>query len=134
MDDRFYLAVYDEERLKHYQNQQNQTNQTNQQNQQNQQNQTDQQNKQNQHISLLKKEDYVRNVVLPCYELCQAGEYQAIRRSRFSEVAGRLYQLDESLLPILDEIMSPELVRHQAMAADEERLYNVFVYVCEDES
>ena len=50
-------------------------------------------------------------------------------RSRFSEAAGQLYQLDEGLLSLLDEMMAPELIRHQAMAADEERLYNVYVYV-----
>lgn len=96
MDDRFYLAAYDEERMD------------------------------------LNQEDSVCDVVIPGYEFCQAGAFQAIRRSRFSEIAGRLYQLEEQMLPVLDQLLAPELVRHQAMAADEERLYNVYVYVAED--
>ena len=104
MDDRFYLAVYNEERMRACGN-----------------------------PELLKQENFVCDVVLPSYEFCESGGFQAIRRSRFSEVAGKLYQLDEKLLSLLDEMLAPELVRHQAMAADEERLYNVYVYVGETE-
>lgn len=100
MDDRFYLAVYDEERMLGCGE-----------------------------PALLRPEDFVCDVVLPSYELCDAGGFQAVRRSRFSEAAGKLYQLDEGLLSLLDEMMAPELIRHQAMAADQERLYNVYVYV-----
>lgn len=96
MDDRFYLAVYDEGRMN------------------------------------VNPEDYVCDVVLPGYELCQAGAFPAIRRSRFAQTAGRLYQLEEQMLPIFDQLLAPELIRHQAMAADEERLYNVYVYVAKD--
>lgn len=104
MDDRFYLAVYDEERMLACGD-----------------------------PALLKQEDFVCNVVLPSYEFCESGGFQAIRRSRFSEVAGKLYELDEKNLALLDGIMAPELIRHQAMAADEERLYNVYVYVADRE-
>lgn len=100
MDDRFYLAVYDEERMLACGE-----------------------------PELLRPEDFVCDVVLPSYELCETGGFQAVRRSRFSEVAGKLYQLDEKILSLLDDMMAPELIRHQAMAADEERLYNVYVYV-----
>lgn len=96
MDDRFYLAVYDEERI------------------------------------LPDRDRYVCDVTIPCYEFCRAGDFKGIRRSRFSEVAGKLYQLDEQIISRLDEELAPELVRHQAMAADEERLYNVYLYVAEE--
>lgn len=104
MDDRFYLAVYDEERMLACGE-----------------------------PALLRQEDFVCDVVLPSYEFCESGGFQAIRRSRFSEVAGKLYRLNEEILSLLDRVMAPELVRHQAMAADEERLYNVYVYVAEKE-
>lgn len=105
MDDRFYLAVYDEERMLACGN-----------------------------PELLKQEDFVCDITLPSYEFCESGGFQAVRRSRFSEVAGKLYQLDQKILSRLDEVMAPELVRHQAMAADENRLYNVYVYVAETDN
>lgn len=104
MDDRFYLAVYDEERMRKCSN-----------------------------LPFLKEEDFVCDIVLPSYEFCSLGEIRAIRRSRFSEVAAKLYLLNEEILPALDGMMEPELVRHQAMAADDVRVYNVYVYVSEQE-
>jgi gamma-glutamylcyclotransferase (GGCT)/AIG2-like uncharacterized protein YtfP len=76
---------------------------------------------------------YVNDVVIPSYELCEAGGWKAVCKSRFAEVSGGLYRLDEAVLSQLDEALAPELVRHQAMAADEERLYNVYLYVTEAE-
>ena len=100
MDDRLYLAVYDEERMRNF--------------------------------CELGKEDYVCDTTLPGYEFCETGGFQAIRKSRFSEVACQLYQMQEEHLQHLDRLLAPELARHQAMAADEERLYNVYVYVAEE--
>lgn len=110
MDDRLYLAVYDRQRMKRC-------------------------------IPAIIKEHYICEIVLPGYEACQiqaaAAEGGRIRslkgicRSRFAETPASLYELDESILPMLDQEMAPELVRHQAMAADDERLYNVYVYVSE---
>lgn len=97
MDDRFYLAVYDEKRMK----------------------------------PLIRIEDYVCDVVVPSYQFCEVNGIQAICRERFSEVAAKLYQLDETQLSSMDGLLAPDLVRHQAMAADEDRLYNVYVYVAE---
>lgn len=82
---------------------------------------------------LIHAEDYVCDVVLPSYRFCEVNGIQGICKERFSEVAVKLYQLDENLLSDMDGLLAPELVRHQAMAADEERLYNVYVYVAEIE-
>lgn len=103
MDDRLYLAIYDKKRLE-----------------------------QAETAFSLQEEDYVCEVVIPCFELGEAGGFPALYRSRFSEIAGSLYRLDEAQLPVLDAIMAPDLTRHQVMAADEERLYNAYVYIAED--
>lgn len=94
-------------------------------------------------VSVISKESYVCEIVLPGYEACElqipgkdgakAHSIKGICRSRFAETPASLYVLDESILPMLDQEMAPELVRHQAMAADDERLYNVYVYVSEQE-
>lgn len=124
MDDRFYLAVYDEERMQSFRHLE-----------QRDVEKADVENRLTKSGErILKPEDYVCDVVLPGYEFCETGGFQAIRRSRFSEAAGRLYRLEEKALPLLDQLMAPELVRHQAMAADEERLYNVYVYVAEGDA
>lgn len=118
MDDRFYLAVYDEERMLKCRGLEN----------------VETENRLMESIPmLLNPKNYICDVVLPGYEFCQSGTFQAIRRSRFSEVAGKLYELEEQMLPLLDQLLAPELVRHQAMAADDERLYNVYVYVAEED-
>ena len=78
------------------------------------------------------EEDYVCEVVLPGYELCEAGGRPAIRKARFTEIAASLYRIHEAQLPKLDALTDNRTARHQAMAADEERLYNVYVYVAEE--
>lgn len=117
MDDRFYLVVYDEERMRSFRSLEKAG---------------EKEELTESEQVILKPEDYVCDVALPGYEFCEAGAFPAIRRSRFSEVSGRLYRLEDEMLPFLDRMLAPELVRHQAMAANEERLYNVYVYVAEE--
>ena len=112
MDDRLYLAVYDEKRVKSIRV-------------------TDPMSQVNH--ALLKKKNYVCPITVPGYEFCEASSdartVLGVRKARFAEVAAELYQVEEEMLPFLDAHMNPELIRHQAMAADEERLYNVWIYV-----
>lgn len=95
-------------------------------------------------VPVISKDTYVCEIVLPGYEACQiqvsaadegkAYTIKGICRSRFAQTPASLYELDESILPVLDQELAPELVRHQAMAADDDRLYNVYVYVSEQDS
>ena len=109
MDDRFYLALYDERRIP----------------------------------SLLAaagipSKRYVKDIILAGYELKMHtdGKSLVLVKSRFSEVTGKLYKLksgEEDKLSTLDSLLGPLLKRHMSMAADDDRLYNVFVYVKEEE-
>lgn len=115
MDDRLYLAVYDEKRVKSIRV-------------------TDPAGQAD--YALLKKKDYVCPITVPGYEFCEAASDDrtvlGVRKARFAEIAAELYQVEEEMIPLLDAHMNPELIRHQAMAADEERLYNVWIYVREE--
>lgn len=108
MDDRFYLALYDERRIP----------------------------------ALLKAMDlpsvrFVKDVILAGYMLKMHTDEKSLVlvKSRFEEAPGKLYALEsgeEEKLKILDELLGPHLKRHMSMAADDDRLYNVFVYVMEE--
>lgn len=106
MDDRYYLVVYDLPRMRCCND-----------------------------TVLLPDESYVKDVVLPSYEFCEVNGHEAIRKARFTEVSGKLYELQpetkREVLATLDAMVEPDLKRHQAMAADDDRLYNVYVYVAE---
>lgn len=100
MDDRIYLALYDEDQTKKLADE------------------TD-----------FDPASFVKKLVLPGYEFCQVEGRTGIRKARFTEISARLYEPAHSILDQIDAFMAPDLVRHQAMAADDDRLYNVYVYV-----